>query len=239
MKVFLALSKNYFRQVISLINNMKPSPKVLVTSSDEEVEVLCKRFGFEFRKLMEVQSIEELHNYDMAILALAEDSENISMFKIIKSFNIPIVIALLHNKDNRDIFINEGVHYIIDENEYINANLSTMLLPDTWVFITPISLVPKIKVAFYRVLRRALLGISYDDVKYLLSKLNLNIYVEFFNRFGNRTTGHVLAAGDYIVMSGFEDDVNKAVKELEKLFRKYEEIQASRILQQIKTKEYG
>jgi hypothetical protein len=94
-------------------------------------------------------------------------------------------------------------------------------------------------VAFYRVLRRALLGISYDDVKYLLSKLNLNIYVEFFNRFGNRTTGHVLAAGDYIVMSGFEDDVNKAVKELEKLFRKYEEIQASRILQQIKTKEYG
>jgi Trk K+ transport system NAD-binding subunit len=239
MKILLALSRNYFRQLVDTINNIKPFPKILVVSNDEEVEALCKHFGFEFRRVSEVQSIEELHEYDMAILALEEDAENIAVLRAIKDFGIPIIIALQHNKNNRDMFVSEGVHYIVDVDEYLYANLSAMLLPDTWISITPISLIPRVKVAFYRVLRRALLGISYDDIRELLSKLGLNIYAEFFNRFGNRSAGRALATGDYIVISGFEEDVNRAVKELEKLFKKFEEIQASRVSQQIKTREYG
>jgi Trk K+ transport system NAD-binding subunit len=239
MKIFIALSKNYFRLIANAISNVKPPPRVLIASDDEEVEALCKYSGFEFKRLADVKNLEELRECDIAILALAEDSENIALLKVVKDFNVPIIIALLHNKNNRDVLIGEGVHYIVDVDEYLYANLSAMLLPDTWIFITPISLLSKVKMALYRVLRRALLGISYDDIKGAFSKLNLNIYVEFFNRFGNRASGHVLAAGDYIVISGFDDDVKQAVKELEKLFRKFEEIQASRTLQQIKSREYG
>ncbi len=237
MRILLAVSKNMFRSIIDALSAVKPTPKIIVTSDDEDVEVLSLQLGYEYKRLRDIEVAENLTDVDIAILALDNDYANISLLKQIKGAGIPIVIAVLHNKENRATFIEEGASFIIDVDSYLQTSITSLLLPDTWITVTPITPLQKFVVAVYRVLRRGLLGISINDVESAVK--GLHIYLEHFNRFGTRAENPAISPGDFIIVAGLENDVKKAINAIEMLFRKVEEMHASRISQQIRLREYG
>ncbi|MEM1594200.1 MAG: NAD-binding protein [Ignisphaera sp.] len=244
MKVFIAVSKKYVRPILNVVYMLKPRPKVLVISYDEEVEALSKYYGYEFKylndNLEQLSTIQELQEYDMAILAQDEDSKNVSILKAIKQFAIPIIIALLHNTNNRDLLINEGATYIINVDEFLYSNLYTLMYPDTWIEVSPIAALPKFRIATYRVLRRALFNIPVSEVLKIAKEYEPGIAVFCFSRFGNKMPDNsVLETGSYIVLAGFEENVEKTLKDIEKLFRKYEEVYARRYSDIIRLRKYG
>ncbi|MEL9940025.1 MAG: hypothetical protein QW632_00900 [Ignisphaera sp.] len=244
MKVFIAVSKKHARPVLDVVHTLKPRPRVLVVSYDEEVEALSKHYGYEFRylrdNLEQLSSIQELQEYDMAILAQDEDSKNVAILKAIKQFAIPVIIVLLHNTNNRDFLANEGATYIINVDEFLYNNLYTLIYPDTWIELSPIAALPKFRIAMYRVLRRALFNIPVSEIMKVTGEHEPGVAVFCFSRFGNRISNDsALETGSYIVLAGFEEDVEKALKEIEKLFRKYEEVYARRYSDIIRLREYG
>ena len=242
MKIFVIVSKNYARQIFDAISNLKPKPYVLATSFDEEVEVLAKYFGHSCKRIdsiNKVAELQELKDFDIAITALDDDAKNIAALKIISMFNIPIIISILHNKNNRDLIVSSGATHVINLDELLYANICSMLIPDTWIITSPLSLLPKLKIAVHRFLRRAALGVTVNDVLKALKDSKSDVSIYCFNRFGNRLTTSVFSAGDYIVITGFEEEIDKAVKTIERLFSKYEEMYASRYSVTFRMREYG
>ena len=237
MKILLAVNKNMFRSIIDALSAVKPAPKIIVASDDEDVEVLSLQLGYEYKRLRDIEVAENLTDVDIAILALDNDYANISLLKQIKSAGIPIVITVLHNKENRAALIGEGANYIIDIDSYLQTSIKSLLQPDTWITVTPITPLQKFVVAVYRVLRRGLLGISINDLESAVK--DIRIYLEHLNRFGTRAEDPTISPGDFIIVAGLENDVKKAINAIETLFRKIEEMHASRISQQIRLREYG
>ncbi|MDK6029175.1 NAD-binding protein [Ignisphaera sp. 4213-co] len=243
MKVFIALSKKYVRPILSVVYMLKPKPKVTVVSDDEEVEVLSKYYGYEFKQFNNVEQLaamQELREYDIAILAMDEDSKNVSIIKAVKQYSIPIIVTILHNSNNREIFISEGATYIINADEFLYSNIHALIHPDTWVVSAPFSALPKLEIAVYRVLRRALFNIPISEILEKVKEYGSDVTLYCFNRFGNKVSENsILSTGDYIVLIGVAESLEKTVREVEKLFRKYEEVYARRYLETIRLKEYG
>lgn len=225
MKVFLAVSKRYARHVIETLSLVALRPRILVASYDDEVEILAKAQGHEFVKLKDVEklyTIEKLEEFDIAIAALDDDVQNVAVARVAKSMGIPVIVAIIHNELNRDAALGEGVQGVISIERFVSGNLKLLLMPDTWI-VMELSIAPSLAVAIQRIVKRSVLGIGVKD---LLEVAKLSkVRVIAVDKVGNIVDeDRPLENGDSLVVIGSEPNVLKAVAELEKVFRRYEQL---------------
>ncbi len=230
MKILLATSKRYARLLLDAIGDVRPKPKIIILSLDEEVAILAKNLGIEYRSDLTIERLytsEELEEYDLAIIAMDDDQDNIVLARVAKSMNIPIIISILNNTANRDLLIREGVHYIVDVNEFTVNTIKTIFISDTWVAIK-LSGIVNLVVALHRIVRRGILGITLAEIEEVIREENVKFML--LEKGGRVVTdaSKTIETGDIIVVTGIEDDVRKAMDSIERIFRKHEEIFARR-----------
>lgn len=225
MKIFLAISKKYAKQVIDVLLSLTPKPYVLIASYDDEVEVLAKLQGYEFIKIKDVEklyTIEKLEEFDVAVAGLDDDVLNMAVARVAKSMGIPMVIAFMHNSLNRDELLKEGVTSIINIENFVSSNLKFVLLPDTWIVV---ELIPVIKfvVAIYRVVKRSVLGVNMRIFNEVIESEKIKIFA--IDRAGNFVNGDKPLERDSVLLAiGMHDKVLKGITEIEKIFRRYEQL---------------
>ena len=115
------------------IKEIDPTGKLIIIEfTSEKVEVLSKTFPF-----AEVlhQEIDEVESYiktnasilDALIAATESDSLNLRYCKVGRENAIPLIIAILNNPLNYEIFAKEGIRYIINPYSFIPVELSEIL----------------------------------------------------------------------------------------------------------------
>lgn len=224
MKIFTTVNKRYAKQVLDLLLSLTPKPYILLASFDDEVEVLAKTQGVEFIKIKDLgrlYTIEKLEEFDVALAALDDDVLNIAIARVAKSMGIPIVIAFIHNSLNRNEMVREGVTNIIDVENFIYNSLKFILVPDTWIVFRIIPTI-NIVVALYKVVKRSILSVSLG----VFDEAVREDEVKFFaiDKTGNFIDKEKpLEIEDTIFVIGVESKVMKAITNLEKIFRKYEQ----------------
>lgn len=224
MKIFATVNKRYAKQVLDLLLSLTPKPYILLASCDDEVEVLAKTQGVEFIKIKDfgkLYTVEKLEEFDVALAALDDDILNIAIARVAKSMGIPIVIAFIHNSLNRNEMVREGVTNIIDVENFIYNSLKFILVPDTWIIFRIIPAI-NIVVALYKVVKRSVLGISLG----VFDEAVREDEVKFFaiDKIGNFIDKRKpFEIEDIIFIIGVENKVMKAIANLEKIFRKYEQ----------------
>jgi Trk K+ transport system NAD-binding subunit len=241
MKILLAVSKRYARLIIDAIIDVKPKPKITILSPDEEVAILAKTLGIEYRSDLSIEKLytsEELEEYDMAIVAMDDDQDNIVLVRTAKSMNIPIIISLLNDSSNRDLLLREGVHYIIDINEFAVNNIKSLFLTDTWIYMR-FPCVANLMIAFHRVARRGILGVILKELEDIVNEINVKFML--LDRGGRVAIDSLrtIETGDVVVVLGLEKDVKNAMDKIEKIFRKHEEIFARRYAESLRTTTRG
>lgn len=229
MKVFVAVSKLYAKQVLDALSSITPRPRLFIASPDPEVEVLSRVQGYEFLQLKDVEklyTVEGLKDFDVAIAALDSDAQNIAVSRLAKTMGIPIVIAFLHSSLNRDELLREGATAVVDLEGFVSSNIRLALSSDSWSLIR-VAPTLSLSIAIHRVVRRGILGVSISSFREALEELDVRILA--FDKTG-RPIGDdkPLENGDSIVLIGPEDDVLKAVKNVEGVFRRYEQVYAMR-----------
>lgn len=228
MKVFLVAGKRYAKRVIEVLSTIVPKPYVLMASYDEEVELLSRAQGYEFVRIKDIEklyTLEKLEEFDIAIAALEDDILNIAIARIAKSMGIPMVILFVHDIMNKDVALREGVQMFINIDNFVSSNLRLLLLPDTWVII---ELIPMIRfvAAVHRIIKRGVLGIKPSALKEAISFEGIQILA--VDKIGNFIDEKPLENGDMVLVIGVEDRVLRAVTELEKTFRRYEQLHTLR-----------
>ncbi|MEM3980997.1 MAG: NAD-binding protein [Ignisphaera sp.] len=225
MKIFLAISRKYAKQVIDVLLSLTPKPYVLIASSDDEVEALAKLQGYEFIKIKDIEklyTIERLEEFDIAVAGLDDDVLNIAVARVAKSMGIPMVVAFMHNSLNRDEMLKEGVTSIINIENFISSNLKFVLLPDTWIVVELIPMV-KLVVAIYRVVKRSVLGVNIRIFDEVLEGEKIKIFA--VDRVGNFIDDDKPLERDYLLLAiGTQDKVLKGIADIEKIFRRYEQL---------------
>ncbi|MEM0006565.1 MAG: NAD-binding protein [Ignisphaera sp.] len=241
MKILLAVSKRYARLLIDAIVDARPKPKVTILSPDEEVAILAKTLGMEYRSDLTIERLyasEELEEYDLALIAMDDDQDNIALARAAKSMNIPVVVSILNDSGNRDLLIREGVNYIVDINEFAANIVKTVVLLDTWVTIR-LSTIANIAVAFHRIVKRGVLGVTLmeleeavgkEDAKFMLLERGNKVIMD---------SSKMIETGDVIVVTGTEEGVRKVIDKIERIFRKHEEIYARRYAETLRTTTRG
>ncbi|MEM1645653.1 MAG: NAD-binding protein [Ignisphaera sp.] len=225
MKIFLAISRKYAKQVIDVLLSLTPKPYVLIASSDDEVEALAKLQGYEFIKIKDIEklyTIKRLEEFDIAVAGLDDDVLNIAVARVAKSMGIPMVVAFMHNSLNRDEMLKEGVTSIINIENFISSNLKFVLLPDTWIVVELIPMV-KLVVAIYRVVKRSVLGVNIRIFDEVLEGEKIKIFA--VDRVGNFIDDDKPLERDYLLLAiGTQDKVLKGIADIEKIFRRYEQL---------------
>jgi len=226
MKVFVAASKKYAKNVLDVLHSLSPKPFIVLASLDDEVGVLAKMLGIEFVKVEDVEKLyvlEKLEEFDVAIAAFDDDVYNIAVARVAKSMGIPIVIAFMHSVLNREEMIREGVSNIVDIENIISSYLKQFLLHDSWVVIKVIPAMNFV-VALYKVVKRGLLGVN---LRVFIENVGGGIKIFAIDKTGNFISeDKPLENGDMIIVIGLEDKVMKIVSEFERIFRKYEQYYA-------------
>jgi len=115
------------------IRKIDPNGKLIIIEfTSEKVEVLSKTFPF---AEVILQEIDEVENYikvnggiiDAVIAATESDSLNLRYCKIARETVIPLAISILNNPLNREIFLKEGITYIINPYSLIPVELAEIL----------------------------------------------------------------------------------------------------------------
>lgn len=237
MKILLAVSKRYARLLIDAISSVRPKPKVTILSLDEEVAILAKNLNIEYRSDLAIEKLyasEELEEYDLALIAMDDDQDNIAIARTAKSMNIPIIISVLNDTANRDLLFREGVNFIVDVNEFAANSIKAIILSDTWVAIK-LSTTVNLMVALHRTLRRGVLGVTLMEVEEAIKEDNAKLML--IERSGKTATdtSKAIETGETIVLIGNEEDVRKAMDKIESIFRRHEEIFAGRYAESLRT----
>lgn len=239
MRVFLAVSKIYAKKVFEVLSAISPKPYVLVVSRDEEVELLSKAQGYEYVKIGDVEklyTLEKLEEFDIAIAALDDDMLNIAVARVAKSMGIPVVVLFIHDTMNKDVALREGAKMFVNIDNFVSSNLRLLLLPDTWVVM---ELMPMIKlvVAIHRVAKRSVLGLKIDVLKEAVGFEDIQVFA--IDKMGSFIKEKPLDIDDTVFVIGVEDRVLKAVAELEKTFRRYEQLYTLRYTETHRFGGYG
>lgn len=230
MKILLAVSRRYARLLIDAVSSIKPKPKLTILSPDEEVAILAKNLGVEHRSSLAVEKLytsEELEEYDLALIAMDDDHDNIAIARTTKSMNIPIIISVLNDTANRDLLHREGVNFIVDVNEFAVGSIKSIVLSDTWTTIR-LSTIANLVVAFHRTLRRGVLGVTVMELEEVIRGVDVKLIV--LERSGRvaTDTSKTIETGETLVLIGTEEGVEKAMNRIEGVFRRHEEIFARR-----------
>ena len=115
------------------IKEIDPEGKlIMIEFTTEKVNVLSKTFPFAEVILQEIDGVEEyIKNngsiLDAVVAATESDSLNLRYCKVAKESAIPLTISILNNPLNREIFLKEGITYIIDPYSVIPVELSEIL----------------------------------------------------------------------------------------------------------------
>lgn len=243
MKILLAVSKRYARLLLDAVWGISPRPEVTILSPDEEVAVLAKNLGVGYRPDMSLEKIyasEELKGYDLAVLAMDDDKDNIVLARAARSMGIPIVVSVLNDTANKDILIREGVTHIVDVNDFAVNSIASFVLSDTWITVRVPS-TTGIVVALQRIVRRGILGVTQGEIEKFISEGNVKLII--LNSGGKviSDSSRAIETGDTIVLAGTENDVRKVASNIEKVFRRYEEVFARRYAETLGTtmRSYG
>jgi len=115
------------------IREIDPDGKLIIIEfTSEKVTVLSKTFPF---AEVILQGIDEVEDYirnngsilDAVIAATESDALNLRYCKIAKENAIPLTIAIINNPLNLEIFLKEGIRYIINPYSLISIELSELL----------------------------------------------------------------------------------------------------------------
>ena len=241
MKILLAVSKRYARLLMDAVGDIRPKPKITILSPDEEVAILAKNLGVEYRSDLSIEKLytsEELEEFDIAIIAMDDDQDNAALARVAKSMNIPIIVSILNDTANRDLLLKEGVTHIIDVNDFAVNSIKTILLSDTWTIIR-ISGIVSLVTALQRIVKRGVLGVTLMEIEEAAGKGNAKLILLDSGGKVVEDSSRAIETGDVIVLTGIENDVRKAVDEVEKVFRRHEEIFARRYAETLRTTTRG
>lgn len=112
------------------IREMDPKGKLIIIEfTSEKVDVLSKMFPFAELIHREIDEVEEYIRgngsiLDAVITATESDSLNLRYCKVAKENAIPLTISIVNNPLNSEIFLNEGITYIINPYKLIPMELS-------------------------------------------------------------------------------------------------------------------
>lgn len=241
MKILLAVNKRYARLLMDAVGDIRPRPKITILSPDEEVAVLAKNLGVEYRSDLSIEKLytsEELEEYDLAIIAMDDDQDNAALVRVAKSMNIPIIVSVLNDTANRDLLLREGVTYIIDINDFAVNSIKSVVLSDTWVAIKVPGTVSLV-VALQRIVRRGILGVTLVEVEEAISGSNAKLILLDSSGRVIADSSRAIETGNIIVLTGIENDVRNAMNRIEKVFRRHEEIFARRYAETLRTATRG
>jgi len=231
LRLALVVSAKYARLVSELAEASKSSRTPLalhVYSFDESVEPAAREAGASFKLVKSVEelyTIRELERCDAGVVALDEDSLTLSVARVLKSLGIPVVIPVLNTELNRDFAVSFGVKHAVLLDQYILANVLYLTQLDKWVFVNVVDYAG-IGVAFYRVWKRGVLGFKLRDVESAVEGKPVKLLA--ITRHGAAVSDpeYVLEQGDTLVLVGLYRELPSYALLIEKLFAKYEQLQA-------------
>ncbi len=119
--------------VANAIRKMDPKGKLIIIEfTSEKIDVLSKMFPFAELIHREIDEVEEYIRgngsiLDAVITATESDSLNLRYCKVAKENAIPLTISVVNNPLNSEIFLNEGITYIINPYKLIPMELSEIL----------------------------------------------------------------------------------------------------------------
>lgn len=226
--------------MIETLSLLKPRPYVLIASYDDEVEILAKSTGFDYVKIKDIEKLytyEKLEEFDIAITAFDDDVMNIASIKIAKSMGIPITLSILHNEMNKNIFLKEGVQGILNLDNFVTSNIKLALMTDIWV-ITEFTPFFHLVTAFHRIVKRSVLGL---DLRTLKESVDLHETVVFVVDSMGRIVDEnkPLENGNILIVLGAKEKVLKTINDIEKVFRKYEQLYSIRFADTQRSSGYG
>lgn len=115
------------------IKEIDPKGKLIIIEfTGEKVDVLSKMFPFAELIHREIDEVEDYIRgngsiLDAVITATESDSLNLRYCKVAKENTIPLTISIINNPLNNEIFLNEGITYIINPYNLIPMELSEIL----------------------------------------------------------------------------------------------------------------
>jgi len=115
------------------IREIDPEGKLIIVEfTTEKVSVLSKTFSFAEVIRKEIDEVEDYIKsngslLDAVIAATESDALNLRYCKIAKENAIPLTIAVINNPLNSEIFLREGIRYVINPYSLISVELSELL----------------------------------------------------------------------------------------------------------------
>ncbi|MEM3526313.1 MAG: NAD-binding protein [Candidatus Jordarchaeaceae archaeon] len=119
------------------IREIDPNGKfIIIEFTSEKVDVLSKMFPFAELIRLDIDEVEEYirgngNILDAVITATESDSLNLRYCKVAKENAIPLTMPIINNPLNTEIFLREGITYIINPYNLIPRELSEILDADT------------------------------------------------------------------------------------------------------------
>ncbi len=230
MKIAIITGKRFARTSIEIVSLLRLKPYIHIFSKDEEINTIAEKISAKFTKISTIDDIyihEELENFDMAIIAMDEDYDGIYVARALKTMGIQTVILILNESINKDIPEREGIKYVIGIDDYVIGNISSLIALDTWIFMKAISYL-NLGIGIHRVARRGTIGVFLKELKEASKERNIRLIL--LNKVGRivEDDDHEIEQGDTIIVIGIGDELYRGVNDIEKIFRKHEEILARR-----------
>lgn len=202
------------------IREIDPEGKlIMIEFTSEKVEVLSRTFPFAEVILQEIDGVESYikgnaNVLDAVIAATESDSLNLRYCKTARESAIPLVVPILNNPLNQDIFRKEGITYIINPHSIIPIELSEILGASTNIlYRSPRSkvLVASIKISDERLLL---------ELKRALDQSN-DLSAIFVSQSGEVTSSlNEADLGGRLYLIGSERSIDKMLKVAEKVGRR-------------------
>ncbi len=202
------------------IREIDPDGKLIIIEfTSEKVEVLSKTFPFAEVILQEIDEVEDYIKVnggivDAVIAATESDSLNLRYCKIARESAIPLAISILNNPLNREIFLKEGITYLINPYSLIPIELSEILCAPMNIFYRS----PKYNLV--------IASIRISDERLLLELRKAinqsgDISAIFVSQSGEITTSlNEADLGGKLYLMGSRENIDKILKIVRKVVRK-------------------
>jgi len=230
MRIAIITGKRFIRTAIEIISSLRFKPYIHIFSMDEEIRAIAEKISAKFTKIGSIDDIyvhEELENFDMAIIAMDEDYDGINVARALKTMGIPTIMLILNESINRDIPEREGIKYIVGIDNYVLGNIASFIALDTWIFMNVLNYL-NLGIAIHRVARRGTIGVFLKELREVARERNIGLIV--LNKIGKivEDENYEIEQGDTIIVIGVGDELYRGVNDIERVFRKHEEILARR-----------
>ena len=192
---------------------------VIVEFTREKVEMLSKTFPF---AEVLVQGIDEVEKYigsnsvllDAVIAATESDALNLRYSKTAISSSIPLVIAVLNNPLNSEIFSKEGIRYIVNPYALIPTKIKEMLdlfsTNTIYEFTSKDLMICAVKISKEKDLKKISKLLTKGEVAHLYTTVDGAIETDL----------NKLEVGGTLYVMGRKEKVKKILKKLEGVGRR-------------------